>query len=52
MSQIVEEVLAANLNYTDKFGDKGNLISPYPHLVGLQFSRAWMLDLTQLNLLD
>ena len=28
MSQIVEEVLAANLSYTDKFGDKGNLTIP------------------------
>lgn len=28
MSQIVEEVLAANLTYTQNFGDKGNLTIP------------------------
>ncbi|MHC5770538.1 MAG: beta-class carbonic anhydrase [Nostoc sp.] len=28
MSQIVEEVLAANLTYTENFGDKGNLTIP------------------------
>lgn len=28
MSQIIEEVLAANLTYTENFDDKGNLTIP------------------------